>query len=172
MTSLSSSQEDYLETILGLILQTGSARTGDIAARLRVAKPSVTAALRALARRNLAIYEPYRRIRLTDAGRTAAQRVLRRHETIRSFFTDVLGVNRRTADRNACRIEHAIDETVMRRLSEFIAFASSRPAPAHRLPDAFRAHLRRQSDAKPEALSPPEARTPPRRRRAASPRRA
>ena len=139
MLRLSSSQEDYLEAILGLIHQTGNARAGDIADRLRVARPSVTVALRALARRRLVIYEPYRRIRLTAAGRTRAEHVLRRHETIRCFFTEVLGVPARLADANACRIEHAISDEVMQRLTAFMNFLSAQSLPARRLPAAFQA---------------------------------
>ena len=156
MLRLSSAQEDYLEAILGLIHQTGSARVGEIAARLRVAKPSVTAALRALSRRRLVVYEPYRRVRLTEAGQAIAERVSRRHASLRVFLADVLGVDRRTADENACRIEHAIGDAVLRRLTEFIAFMAARSVPSHRLPAAFRAYLRRPRGAR---RRPPSAAT-------------
>lgn len=164
MMSLSSSQEDYLETILGLILQTGHARTGEIAARLRVAKPSVTTALHALARRKLVFYEPYRRIRLTEAGRATAERVLQRHEILRSFLTDILGLDRRTADANACRIEHAIGDAVLRRLTDFIGFMATQSIPAHQLPKAFLAHAARRGAGRTSSLAPPT----PRRSRAIS----
>lgn len=140
VAGLSASQEDYLETILGLIHKTGAARVRDIAERLRVAKSSVTFALRSLAKHRLVNYEPYQLVSLTDEGRAMAERILRRHETISHFFTDTLGVDARVADADACRIEHAIGDGVMQRLTCFMEFMASSLAPARQLPDAFREH--------------------------------
>jgi DtxR family Mn-dependent transcriptional regulator len=137
---LSASQEDYLETILGLILKTGNARVRDIAGHLRVAKSSVSFALRSLAKHRMVNYEPYQMVSLTDEGRAMAEKILRRHETISSFFTGTLGVEKGVADADACRIEHAIGDGVMQRLACFMEFMSECATPASRLPEAFREH--------------------------------
>ena len=146
---LTASQEDYLETILGLIRQTGNARVRDIAERLSVAKSSVTFALRGLAKRDLVNYEPYQLVTLTDQGQALADRIRRRHKALSGLFTDVLDVEAGIADANACRIEHAVGDGVMRRLSCFVEFMSSSSVPAKELPQAFRdycAHHRRSGD--------------------------
>jgi len=135
---LSASQEDYLEAILGLIGQTGSARVRDIAERLSVAKSSVTVALRALAKRELVNYEPYELVTLTDQGQVLAERVRRRHKALSGFFTDVLNVDEAVAEANACRIEHAVGDGVMRRLRCFVEFMSDSSVTAKALPRAFR----------------------------------
>jgi DtxR family Mn-dependent transcriptional regulator len=140
---LTASQEDYLEAILGLIRQAGNARVRDIAEQLNVAKSSVTFALRGLAKRDLVNYEPYQLITLTDQGRALAEQIRRRHKALSGFFTDVLDVDAGIADANACRIEHAVGDGVMRRLSCFVEFMSSSSVAAKELPRAFREYCAR-----------------------------
>jgi DtxR family Mn-dependent transcriptional regulator len=124
---LTASQEDYLEAILLLVREGRVARVRDIAAHVGVGKPSVTAALKSLAKRNLVNYDPYQYITLTDAGRTAAQRVERRHHVLKDFLTEILGIDAATAEENACRMEHAVDQQVMQRLQAFAEFAQGCP---------------------------------------------
>jgi DtxR family Mn-dependent transcriptional regulator len=140
---VSMSQEDYLEAILDLARQTGVARVKDIAERMRVAKSSVTVALRSLAKRGFVHYEPYQFVTLTREGQSLAGQVRGRHNALSGFFKDILDVDESTADANACRIEHAVDDEVMRRWSCFVEFMSSSSDPANRLPQTFRLHCRR-----------------------------
>jgi len=135
---LTATQEDYLEAIAELIREVGAARVKDIAKRMRVAKSSVTVALRNLAKRKLVRYEPYRLVSLSNRGKVLAERMQVRHEVLRRFFTGVLDVDEPIADANACRIEHAMGDGLSRRLSCFVEFMSSSSIPADHLPQAFR----------------------------------
>lgn len=141
---LTASQEDYLEVILNLIRQTGNARVRDIAERLNVAKSSVTVALRTLAKRNLVNYEPYQLISLTNDGQAAAERISRRHRGLSRFLQEVLDVHETIAEASACRIEHAVPDGLVRRLSCFAEFMSSNDIPAHSLPEVFRHYCSEQ----------------------------
>ena len=125
--ALSESMEDYLETILLLIRDCAVARSRDIAARLKVNRSSVTGALQALAERNLVNYEPYEYVTLTATGEDIAQKVLRRHEVLKDFLVQVLAVDEKTADENACRMEHAVSKGVVDRLVEFAEFVQICP---------------------------------------------
>lgn len=98
----------------------GTARPTDIAKAMSVKKPSVTAALNALAERGLVEYEKYKPVRLTKEGRAVADSVRRKHELLSSFFTDVLGVNASSADMAACKMEHALEDGIMRKLIKFL----------------------------------------------------
>ncbi len=140
---LSMSQEDYLEAILDLARLTGVARVRDIAERMHVAKSSVTVALRSLARRKLVHYEPYQLVTLTKEGQSLASRVRSRHNALSDFFKDLLDVEESVADANACRIEHAVDDGVLRRLRGFVEFMSESLVPAKELPLAFREYWAR-----------------------------
>jgi len=125
--NLSSSQEDYLEAILALIQKEGVARVRDIAERLEVGKSAVTAALKLLSKRKLVNYDPYQLTTLTDRGARAARAVTKRHEIINRFLKNVLGLNKTSADTNACRIEHAIDETLLNKIDCLAEFIENHP---------------------------------------------
>jgi len=135
---LSASLEDYLEAILNLSAQSGHAHSKDIAEKLNVARPSVTGALRTLKKKGLANYEPYGSVTLTKAGRAAAQRVARKHEIIKSFFVDVLGVESEVAQRAACKAEHALGPEVISKLLNFSEFVGRQGRNGNNLIQRFR----------------------------------
>ncbi len=124
---LSPSLEDYLEAVYVLVDRSGVARVRDIAKRLGVGMSSVTTAMKSLAKRKLVHYDPYEVITLTDGGREAATEINWRHELIRKFLVDVLGLDADTADANACRMEHAMDDALLDRLGCFAEFVRSCP---------------------------------------------
>ena len=132
-TDLSASLEDYLEAILNLSADEGHAHSKDIAERLDVARPSVTGALRTLKSKGLASYEPYGSVTLTKTGRTAAQKVARKHEIIKSFFVDVLGVDNKVAQNAACKAEHALGPEVISKLLSFSEFVNRQNKSANNL---------------------------------------
>lgn len=121
------SQEDYLEAIWALIWRDGVARVGDIAEWLGVSMSSVTGALKGLSQRRLVEYKPHKYVKLTDRGMELAEGISARHQMLRRFLTDVLGMKEELADRNACRIEHAVDDVVSQRLTWFVEFVSENP---------------------------------------------
>jgi DtxR family Mn-dependent transcriptional regulator len=119
--------EDYLETIASLIASGGEARVTDIAKRLSVRKPSVTLALRSLAEKGLVHYQPYAQPTLTDAGQTIASRIQHRHDVLKRFLVEVLLIEDKLAEANACRIEHAVDKEVLDHLAHFVDFVERCP---------------------------------------------
>ena len=121
---LTASQEDYLEAIWALIWEQGIARVRDIAGRLCVSMPSVTSALKVLAKRKLVEYSPHKYVTLSDRGLELAQGISARHDMLRKFLTEVLDMEEQLADGNACRIEHAVDEVVLQRLDFLARFMS------------------------------------------------
>lgn len=105
------SGEDYLETILMLCKQSGSARSVDIAAHLGVTKPSVSFAMKKLRENGYILMGDDNRITLTDEGEAIACRVLERHDLLCHMLMR-LGVSEETAKLDACKIEHDLsDET-------------------------------------------------------------
>lgn len=135
--ALSASLEDYLEVIYGLVKKNKVARSRDISRKLGVTGASVTGALRALSEKKLVNYAPYERVTLTAEGRKAAENVAGRHQALKEFFVTVLGVDEEEAGRNACRIEHAISETVLERLVRFVEFVRVCPRAGVRWVERF-----------------------------------
>ncbi len=117
---ISPSSEDYLEMIYNLYLKNSAVRTTDIAAELGVSKPSVNRAIKMLMAQGFVEHELYSEIVLTKRGIEFARRVLHRHNLIKSFLVEVLGVDGQTAEVEACNIEHYLSEDTISRLGEHI----------------------------------------------------
>jgi len=127
-STLSASLEDYLEAIYNIAGESEIVRSKDIALSLGVAKPSVTGALKTLAKRGLVNYKPYGYVTLTEAGAVEARRVAQKHEVISRFFVDVLGVDKKTSQKAACKVEHALGPAIISRLMDFREFVAANQA--------------------------------------------
>ncbi len=119
-SGISASLQDYLEAILNLSRQTGSVRVTDIALELDLAKASVAQALGHLKEQDLINQERYGPVQLTEKGRKYALMVKRRHEILLGFLVEVLGVNRKTAEKDACLMEHAVSSETVEKLIDFL----------------------------------------------------
>ncbi|MEW5735598.1 MAG: metal-dependent transcriptional regulator [Thermodesulfobacteriota bacterium] len=137
MKDLSESLEDYLEAVFHIERDKGAARVKDVADRMGVKAPSVTAALRALSERGLINYAPYDLVTLTDPGRRIARGVVLRHRALKDFFVKVLSVDEAEADDAACKMEHVVSPTILDRLTRFILFVEECPLGGRKwLPEA------------------------------------
>jgi len=141
--TLSASQEDYLEAIYHIVEEKGEARGKEIAARLSVSGPSVTEALRGLAARGLINYTPYEAITLTSKGLAAAEDVVRRHQSLKQFFVEVLAIDDELAELAACRVEHAAPPEIIDRMVLFIKFLECCPRGGTEFVTGFRDFCRR-----------------------------
>ncbi|MHC4148250.1 MAG: metal-dependent transcriptional regulator [Planctomycetota bacterium] len=135
--NLSASLEDYLEAIFNLSGQSKVARSKDIAKLLGVSRASVTGALRVLKEKGLANYKPYDSVTLTEAGRAAAAEVVRRHNILKSFFVNVLGIKTEIAQNAACKAEHTLGPEVITRLLLFIEFVTKNSEKGYGLANKF-----------------------------------
>ena len=96
--SLSASKQDYLETILDFSQEHGFARSVDIARTLRVSRASVNKSLGVLRESGLVEHEHYGNVRLTEEGLKKAKAVRARHNALKLFLTEILGVDEVTAE--------------------------------------------------------------------------
>ena len=118
---LHASGEDYLEAILVLHKKMGMVRSVDVARHLEVTKPSVCHAVATLRDGGFLTMDEDHFLHLTDVGREVAEKIYERH----CFFTERLiiaaGVDPKTAEADACRIEHIISAESFSRLKEAAA---------------------------------------------------
>ena len=106
---LHASGEDYLEAVLVLQKERGMVRSVDVARHMEVSKPSVCHAVATLRDGGFLMMDEDHFLHLTDVGREVAERIYERH----CFFTEQLiaaGVDPKTAEADACRIEHTISQ--------------------------------------------------------------
>ncbi len=120
MEKLTFTMENYLEAIFELSFDGKGVRVSDIAKRLGVTKASNNSAMSTLAEKGLVINEPYKEIYLTAQGRTVAEATSKKHQTLLSFFTNVLQIDPVTADLDACAIEHVISVDSVHAMREFM----------------------------------------------------
>ena len=103
------SAENYLETILVLSLKGDSVRSIDIVNELEYSKPSVSVAMKNLREKGYILIDGDGFITLTAKGRKIARAMYERHVTITDWLIS-LGVDNKTAARDACKMEHAMSE--------------------------------------------------------------
>ncbi len=118
--------EDYLEAIYVLIERKGYARTKDIAGELRVNPASVTEMIHKLVALKLVEHERYAPIILTREGERLAKSVKTRHDTLKKLFGIIL-VNDRTAEEDACKVEHQLSPETIEQLTKFVEFVENAP---------------------------------------------
>ena len=117
---LTPSLEDYLKAIYILSVSKREVRPSDIAELMDVRLPSVSEAIKRLAKMGLIQKERYGNIILTQQGYELALNLLRRHQIIARFLQEFLGLPPEDAHREACIIEHSISEETLARLNMIV----------------------------------------------------
>jgi len=120
LNDLSSALEDYLEVMLEIHDSQKTIKVSDIAKKLKISKASVTQAITKLKKLGLVNQESYNPVILTYTGMETAKRVRDKHRLIKKFLTEVLGVDNKIAERDACLMEHVLSVTTINKISEFI----------------------------------------------------
>lgn len=95
-------------------------RSIDIAKRLHVSRASVNRAVNTLAEKELLIKEPYGGVFLTETGFKTAKAVQKKHQILKRFLIEVLGVEENVANKEACGIEHNISDDTAQKIDRLI----------------------------------------------------
>jgi DtxR family Mn-dependent transcriptional regulator len=133
--------EDYLEAIAKLGEGKKVVKVKQLSEMLGVKMPSVTSALKKLSEHELVEHERYGHIKLTPEGDELARDVICRHEALTRFFAQALGIDRVTAEEDACKIEHVISPLSMDRLTKFVEFIEACPLGGANFPSRYEYYL-------------------------------
>ena len=117
--ALLESGEMYLETILQLSQELPCVRSIDVAERMGYSKPSVSRAVGILKQNGYIEVDASGLLTLTASGREIAERIFERHNTIAKGLM-LLGVDAKTAQDDACRVEHYISETTFNAIKKHL----------------------------------------------------
>ena len=120
MNKLYKSGEDYLEAVLFIEQKKGRVKSIDIANYLGVSRPSVNRALTNLQEMGYISKPIYGEVTITDEGRKRAEVVAKKHVALTRLLTEVLGVSREVAEKDACKIEHDISDETTEKLVEYL----------------------------------------------------
>ena len=118
-TFINESSEDYLETILILSKKLPVVRSVDIANELGFKKSSVSIAMKHLREKNHIVVSDSGFITLTPDGRAIAEMIYERHELLSSWLIE-LGVNKDTANEDACKMEHVISKESFDAIKKYV----------------------------------------------------
>lgn len=119
--------EDYLEAIYNLAREKRAIRVKDIAKKLGVKMPTVTSMLKSLNEKKFIDYEKYEYIELTKKGSNVGQEIDRRHQIFRGFLTDILKIDYKLADEDACKMEHAVSPATINAFVDIMEFINNCP---------------------------------------------
>jgi Mn-dependent transcriptional regulator len=120
MDNLTFVMENYLEAIYELGKDKNFARISDIAERLGVTKASASSAVQTLMQKGLVSTEKYREVYLTEEGKKFAEQTSKKHATIKEFFIGILNIDEKTADADACAIEHVISRDSVKAMEDYL----------------------------------------------------
>lgn len=120
MQYLSASLEDYLEMIY-ILKQNGSAvGVTNIANAFLISKASVSKAVNTLKAKGYVVQEKYGKIELTEEGCKEAQNIYGKHTTLNKFLTEILKVDAKTAEIDACKLEHVLSKETLSKIEDFL----------------------------------------------------
>ena len=109
--------EDSLEAVLMIQQRHSYVRCVDVAEQLGVSKHSVSRAVKELSKSGHIVKKPDGTLSLTEIGLQLAEQIYEKHR----FFTEQLiavGVDPKTAEQDACSIEHAISAESFQKLKD------------------------------------------------------
>ena len=100
--------EDYMKTVY-LLQQKGPVHGSDIADALRVSRPTVSVSLREMEEEGYLIRKADHTVCLTPKGLVIAHEIADKNLSLYELLVR-LGVKKKTAEQDACEMEHAISK--------------------------------------------------------------
>ena len=82
--------------------------------------PTVISAVTRLKRNGLISKRHYGKINLNPAGRKKGVEIYKRHKAIKAFLIDILELSQKHAEKEACRMEHAMSQETIMKLVNFM----------------------------------------------------
>ena len=116
---INESVENYLETILILGKKRPEVRSIDIANELGFKKSSISVAMKNLRLNGYIEVSPSGHITLTPSGKNIAEKIYERHELLTRWLVTI-GVNKQTAEEDACRMEHYMSAESFEAIKNFL----------------------------------------------------
>ncbi len=127
LTDYDTTTQEYIEIIFRLQKENRVARVKDIATERGVTASSASTAIKNLKKLNLVNHQKFGYVNLTAEGQELGEALTRRHQLVRYFLVEILGVDYDAAEADACLIEHVITPETSDKLLDFIEFVEECP---------------------------------------------
>lgn len=128
MAELSYTEENYLKSIYHLS-EGGDqdVSTNAIADDLHTKAASVTDMIKKLAVKKVVVYKKYKGVNVSDEGKIAALRVIRKHRLWEAFLVEKMKFNWDEVHEVAEQLEHIKSPLLIKRLDEFLGYPKFDP---------------------------------------------
>ena len=124
---ISETVENYLKALFTLADEEGKVSVSDLSQCLEVSKPTANSMAKTLHQEGFLVYEKYKPLVLTDAGRKAAALVIRRHRLTEMFLVEMMGFGWDEVHDVAEQIEHVQAPQFFDRMDELMEFPKFDP---------------------------------------------
>ena len=118
--------EDYVELVYDLQKGKKRVHTNDIASALDINPASVTEIFQKLSEEGYIDYKKYGGTTLTKKGRRVAKATRKKHDTLTEFLM-LLGIDKKTAEEDACEMEHILHKNTMDTVIKFVEVVKKCP---------------------------------------------
>lgn len=117
---ITSKIEDYLETIYRLSQEMDTVGVSDVAKARGVSVPTARTAVNRLQKMGFLHQKHYGKIILHAKGEQQGKEIFRVHRTLRRFLRDILLLDPKISERDACLMEHGLSTETLERLRIFM----------------------------------------------------
>ena len=122
-----STEENYLKTLLTLSQKTGEVSLSELSTALAVSKPTANSMVKNLKSQGLITYEKYKPLSLTTEGRKVAALILRKHRLTEMYLVEKMGFGWEEVHEIAEQVEHIKSPAFFDRMDELMEFPSVDP---------------------------------------------
>ncbi len=120
-------EENYLKALFALQEKGQEVGVKELADRLGITMPTVTAMMKRLATKDLVVYESYRPLRLTEEGRRQSALILRKHRLTEMFLVQVMGFGWEQVHEIAEQVEHVQAPDFFERMDQMLGHPRQDP---------------------------------------------
>ena len=141
----------HLAAVHDLREQHGYARVSDVARYLGITRGSASLTLKALREKHYVQEDRNKFLSLSDKGHRIVHNVLAKRRIMETFLKEVLRVEEKQAEIDACKVEHLLSAEAGENLCHFVSFLLSETPAARLLLEEYW----RERDSNPDSASVP-----------------
>jgi DtxR family Mn-dependent transcriptional regulator len=119
--------ENYLKNIYKIESSGGKVSTSSLSEKLQISAASVSEMVKKLAVEGSLTHTPYKGVSLTEAGKRAALKILRKHRLWEMFLVEVLHFGWDEIHEEAEKFEHIMSDKMEEKIDEVLGFPDVDP---------------------------------------------
>lgn len=119
--------ENYLKNIYKIQTLEGKVSTSSLSEKLQISPASVSEMIKKLADEGSLTHTPYKGVELTESGKRAALKIVRKHRLWEMFLVEILHFGWDEIDEEAERFEHIMSDKMEDKIDEVLGFPSVDP---------------------------------------------